>query len=196
MSFSFLSVSLSLHCPCLFHSHSLPPGPLGLSLLVSRWGSYPTVWQAGWRIWCVGAGGREQGPALSHAQKCLLLLLPLLSHLHLKKGWILFRHACFWVPFQIRQYSDLICYEQINPLSWSFVANHEADIWLDIFLFDFWNNFISTEINQSQLLMTLSSNDTVFQEIPTSKDRRSIKKWPVSRCWHHTDPGMSRVPTE
>lgn len=41
----------------------------------------------------------------------------------------LFLIMSFWEdPFQIIHYSDLTHYEQISPLSWSFLISHEADI--------------------------------------------------------------------
>ena len=60
-------------------------------------------------------------------KKCHLLL-SLLMQLHFGKGGLLFVPSSLREPFQIIHYSDLIHYEQINPLSWSSVANNETDI--------------------------------------------------------------------
>ena len=55
-------------------------------------------------------------------------LLSFLSWLHFRNSDLLLIMSFLGGPFQIIHYSDLTHYEQINPLFWSFLASHEADI--------------------------------------------------------------------
>lgn len=113
--FSFLLLSL----PVPFSLSSLL-GPLGLSFLILRkgWYHHHIGLLKGLASWCI---------KVLVFQKCHLLL-SLLVQLHFRKDGLLFVPSSLREPFQIIHYNDLLHSEQISPLSWSSVANNEADI--------------------------------------------------------------------